>query len=204
MLIPLSPMHVAEAVPTAPSDAAANPAANPVTTAPRSRPLARLSLETVSVLYSPIIGPPLEIISPPLEIVVSGRQTVPASLQGTPLWSTPAGSQNLVEQHPDHDPLRPLQPERSCSASRIRCRRQRWRRMHRRRDVQRRTRGAFSSAGTPDSAILYYAGTNSTSESTTASSRLGAVTTPTNRPPSFHTLARMVSPGNTTPANRAP
>ena len=44
MSIPLSPMHVADAVPTAPSDAAANPTANPDATAPRSGPLCKFVL----------------------------------------------------------------------------------------------------------------------------------------------------------------
>ena len=45
---------------------------------------------------------------------------------------------------------------------------------------------------------------NSTPDSTTASSRLGAVSTATNPSPSFQMLALSVSPGNTTPANRTP
>jgi hypothetical protein len=48
------------------------------------------------------------------------------------------------------------------------------------------------------------AGFNSTPESTTASSRLGAVSTATNPSLCFQMLALSVSPGNTTPANRAP
>ena len=47
-------------------------------------------------------------------------------------------------------------------------------------------------------------GTNSTPASATASSRSGAVTTARKPSPSFQTLAFRVSPGNTTPANRAP
>ncbi len=49
-----------------------------------------------------------------------------------------------------------------------------------------------------------HAGTNSTPASATASSRSGATTLATNRPSSFQTLIRNVSPGNTTPAMRAP
>ena len=48
------------------------------------------------------------------------------------------------------------------------------------------------------------AGINSTSASATASSRAGAVTTARKPSPSFQMLALSVSPGNTTPANRAP
>ncbi len=47
-------------------------------------------------------------------------------------------------------------------------------------------------------------GVSSTPASATASSRLGAVTTARKPSPSFHMLAFSVSPGNTTPAIRAP
>ncbi len=50
----------------------------------------------------------------------------------------------------------------------------------------------------------FYVGTSSTPASVTASSRSGAVTTARKPSPSDQTLAFSVSPGNTTPANRAP
>lgn len=49
-----------------------------------------------------------------------------------------------------------------------------------------------------------YAGTSSTPESTTALSREGATTLARNRPPSFQMPTFSVSPGNATPAKRAP
>lgn len=60
------------------------------------------------------------------------------------------------------------------------------------------------AVGFAPAAARAQAATNSTPESTTASSRLGAVRTATSVPPSFQTLAFKVSPGNNTPANRAP
>ncbi len=49
-----------------------------------------------------------------------------------------------------------------------------------------------------------YPGISSTPASTTASSRSGAVRSPGTCRPAFQMLALSVSPGNTTPANRAP
>lgn len=49
-----------------------------------------------------------------------------------------------------------------------------------------------------------YAGTSSTPDGTVASSRLGAVMVASSLSFSLQMLARSVSPGNTTPAKRAP
>lgn len=58
--------------------------------------------------------------------------------------------------------------------------------------------------GLQDRKGVRYDDASSTPESTVSSPRDGAVTTAEKRPPSFQMDALRVSPGKTTPANRAP